>query len=142
GHPLHAERAYRAAAHVPEGRAEPEPDDGRARAGPAARGLAAVALTRRQLLAGGVVGGAVASGGLYALVDQLSRRPRRPAAGPLPPEQHVLHGQHVVTDNGVEVLVPPLHHEVVTACVRVEGPVKELKGAQAELEYLLISIER
>ncbi|HZO61850.1 MAG TPA: hypothetical protein VFB35_02610 [Gaiellaceae bacterium] len=101
-----------------------------------------MALTRRQLLAGGVVGGAVASGGLYALVDQLSRRPRRPAAGPLPPEQHVLHGQHVVTDNGVEVLVPPLHHEVVTARVRVEGPVKELKGAQAELEYLLISIER
>ena len=34
---------------------------------------------------------------------------------PGPPEQHLLEGVRVVTQEGVEVLVPPLHHEVLTA---------------------------
>ena len=40
-------------------------------------------------------------------------------AGSLRPEQHLLDGIRVVRDNGVEVLVPPLHHQVVTATLRV-----------------------
>jgi hypothetical protein len=80
-----------------------------------------VKLTRRQLLAGAAVG-AFGAAGAYELVDRLAgESPTRPAAGPLPPEQHVLDGVRVVTDNGVEVSVPPLHHEVVTAKLKVEG---------------------
>jgi hypothetical protein len=99
-------------------------------------------LTRRQLLAGGVVAGAAASGGLYTMVDQLAAKPTRLTVSGLPVEQHVLLGQRVITDNRVAVVVPPLHHEVVTARLRAHGAVKELKGAQAELEYLLTSLER
>ena len=50
-------------------------------------------LTRRkQLLAGGA-GAALAAGGIYELVDQLTGgSPSRAAAGGLTPEQHLLDG--------------------------------------------------
>jgi hypothetical protein len=94
-------------------------------------------LTRRQALAGGA--GAVAgAAGIYALVERHAGTPSRPApASTLPPEQHLLDGVQVVTDNGAEVLVPPLHHTVVTAKVatgdldRARG---RLEGALADLE--------
>jgi hypothetical protein len=96
-----------------------------------------VRLTRRQVIAGT---GAAALGatGLYELVDQLTKPPARPVAATLPLEQHVLDGVRVVRDNGVEVLVPPLHHEVVTARVRAG----DLKRAQARLERALTRLEQ
>ena len=75
--------------------------------------------TRRQALAGAAAG-ALSAAGVYELVDRLAgSSPRRVAAGALPPEQHVLDGLRVITDNGVEVTLPPLHHQVVTAHVAV-----------------------
>jgi hypothetical protein len=100
-----------------------------------------VRLTRRQLLAGGAAAGLTA-GGIYELVDRLTGSPKRPAAGPLPPEQHLLQGVRVVEDNGVEVVVPPLHHQLVTARVKVGESKRELAGAQAALEDALRKLER
>ena len=46
-------------------------------------------------------------------------RPRRPR----PPEQHLLgRACGSCSDNGVEVLVPPLHHQLVTATVETGAP--------------------
>ena len=96
-----------------------------------------MSLTRRQALVGGA--GAVAgAAGIYALVDRHTDAPTRPTApSSLPPEQHLLSGVRVVTDNGVEVLVPPLHHAVVTATV-VDG---DLGKARDDLEAALAGLE-
>ena len=99
-----------------------------------------VKLTRKQVLAGAAVG-ALGAAGAYELVDQLAgSSPPRAAAGPLPPEQHVLDGVRTITDNGVEVAVPPLHHQVVTARVRVDAA--DLPDAARTLEDALAGLER
>jgi hypothetical protein len=99
-----------------------------------------MALTRRQLL-GGAAGAALAAAGVYELVDRLTPAPERRAAGPHPFEQHVLDGVRVVTDNGVEVLVPPLHHQVVTAKLAVDERPAALRDAKAELEHALAALD-
>jgi hypothetical protein len=99
-----------------------------------------VRLTRRQVVAGAAAG-AVSATGIYALVDRLTGSPERPSARAHPPEQHVLQGVRVVTDNDVEVLVPPLHHQVVTARLRVGISPAELQEAQAELEAALARLD-
>jgi hypothetical protein len=99
-------------------------------------------LTRRQLVAGA---GAAALGaaGIYELVDRLSTSSTASAAGtiplggPRPPEQHVLDGIPVVVENGVEVIVPPRHHLVVTATLKDTDLVK----AKKQLEDALLSLE-
>jgi hypothetical protein len=98
-----------------------------------------VKLTRRKLLAGGA-GAALAAGGIYELVDKLGGSPSRAAASGLPPEQHLLQGVQHVVDNGVEVVVPPLHHQLVTATVRAESR-KDLASAQRDLEHALAKLE-
>jgi hypothetical protein len=100
-----------------------------------------VRLTRKQLLAGGAAAG-LAAGGIYELVDQLSGSPKRPAAGALTQEQHLLQGIRIVEDNGVEVVVPPLHHQLVTARVKVGETKSELVDAQKTLEEALDKLER
>ncbi len=99
-------------------------------------------LTRRQLVAGAAAVGAGAGVGIYELVDSLTAKPKRSAAGGLPPEQHVLEGVRVVEDDGVEVLVPPLHHMVLTAELLVEESRGGLREAQATLEEALAGLER
>ncbi len=98
-------------------------------------------LTRRQALAAAGAG-ALSGAGLYELVDHLAgATPPRASAGKrvrFPPEQHLLEGVRVVRDNGVEVLVPPLHHEVVTAKVDAT----DLKAARRELESALADLDR
>jgi hypothetical protein len=101
-----------------------------------------VRLTRRQLLAGGVAAGALTAGGIYELVDQLSGSPQRGSAGGATPEQHLLEGVRIVEDNGVEVVVPPLHHQVVTATVQTAGDKRSLLEAQGALEEVLARLER
>jgi hypothetical protein len=96
-------------------------------------------LTRRQVLTGAAAG-ALGAAGAYELVDRLvGSSPARPAAGPLPPEQHVLDGVRTVTDNGVEVQVPPLHHEVITA--RVKADRADLAEAQHVLRRALDELD-
>jgi hypothetical protein len=99
-------------------------------------------LTRRRFL-GAAAGAGLSAAGLYELVDRFGAVPRRNlAAAAWPREQHVLLGQQVVTDEGIEVIVPPLHHRVVTAKVRVEGSRSSLLAAKAELEEALAALER
>ncbi len=97
-------------------------------------------LTRRQVIAGAAAGAALGTAGIYELVDQLTDSPERPAAPEqLGPEQHLLFGVRTVEDNGVEVLVPPLHHEVVTARVKVDR--SDLRDAQRALEQALAKLD-
>jgi hypothetical protein len=99
-----------------------------------------VRLTRKQLL--GTAGvAALGAAGVYELVDQLTQAPSRPRAQGLPPEQHVLEGVRTVVDNDVEVLVPPLHHQVVTARVAVGERGSDLREAQGALEDALQQLE-
>jgi hypothetical protein len=96
-----------------------------------------VRLTRRQLV-GGAAAGALGAVGIYELVDRLTGKPARArATGELPREQHVLDGVRTVVDNQVEVLVPPLHHEVVTATLEIEPSPAALTEAREELDEAL-----
>jgi len=97
-------------------------------------------LTRRQLL-GGAGAAAVGAAGIYELVDRLGSAPPRPRAAVLPPEQHLLEGVRVVVEEGVEVVVPPLHHQVVTATLAVDETPRSLRAAQAALEETLRQLE-
>jgi hypothetical protein len=100
-----------------------------------------VKLTRKQLL-GGAAAGALGAAGLYELVDQLADSPERAAALELPPEQHLLTGMKAFEHEGVEVIEPPLHHQVVTAKVRVEQSPASLRAARQTLEESLRELER
>ena len=97
-------------------------------------------LTRRRLL-GSAAAGALAAAGIYELVDQLATSPQRSPGAALGPEQHLLDGLSVVVDNEVEVVVPPLHHQVVTATVRTGERAADLQEAQAELEAALRALD-
>src|SRR4029453_6787017 len=121
--------------HVQPGQAQRDANP----AQPHARPARGVKLTRRQVLAGAAAGG-LGAAGAYELVDRLAgSSPDRGAAGPLPPEQHVLDGVQTVTDNDVEVTGPPLHHEVVPARARVNRA--DLADAQRTLEAALADLE-
>jgi hypothetical protein len=99
-----------------------------------------VRLTRRQLL-GGAAAGALGAAGIYELVDQLTESPERAPAGTLPAEQHLLAGMKTIEHEGVEVIEPPLHHQVVTARLRVEPRRADLQEAQETLEQALRGLE-
>ena len=78
-------------------------------------------LSRRELLRRGLV--AIAAGNVYSLVDGLTAAPARAAlTAALPPEQYLVGGLRVVNELGIDVILPPLHHRVVTARVSVAGP--------------------
>ena len=77
---------------------------------------------------------------MYGLVERLASAPRR-AAPRVHSEQHVL-DLRVIRSDGVEVIVPPLHHRIVTAKVRVPGDRDSLLEAQAELAEALRALER
>jgi len=96
-------------------------------------------LTRRQVIVGAAAG-AVGATGIYELVDQFTgSTPERANAAKLLPEQHLLDGVRVVNSEGVDVLVPPLHHEILTA--RITAGRGDLRAAQAELEHLLAQLD-
>jgi hypothetical protein len=99
-----------------------------------------VRLTRKQLV-GGAAASALAAAGIYELVDRLGSPPARVSASTLPPEQHLLEGIRIVRDNRVEVLVPPLHHQVVTATLRVGASPASLREARNELESVLARLD-
>jgi hypothetical protein len=98
-----------------------------------------VRLTRRQFVAGGAA--ALGAAGIYELVDRFATSPERESTSVLPSEQHVLGRPQVIVDNGVEVVVPPLHHEVVTAVLKVEATVDALSEARATLGETLRDLD-
>ncbi len=97
-------------------------------------------LSRAELLKRGAV--ALAAGNVYSLLDGLAAAPARAAAvATRGPEQYLISGLRVVRELGIEVIVPPLHHRVVTARVRIAGPAK-LRAARTRLERQLTELER
>lgn len=93
-------------------------------------------LTRRDLLAGGAAG-ALTAAGVYELVDRFGREEPRRAVGHMGAEQHAFE-LRVVEDDGIEVVVPPLHHEVVTAKVDTT----DIQAARRRLEEALVDLEQ
>jgi hypothetical protein len=94
-----------------------------------------VRLTRRQFVAGGT--GVLAAAGIYGLVDRFALGSAEAPTRVLPSEQHALGKLETVVDNGVEVVVPPLHHEVVTAKVALDPTKVALLEAKQALEAVL-----
>ena len=89
-------------------------------------------VTRRRFL-GGAAAAAIGGAGIYELVDHLAAAPPRPPVErAVPREQHVF-DLRTVSSEGVEVLVPPLHSEIVTGTIRVD----DLRAAQHDLEQSL-----
>jgi len=87
----------------------------------------------------GAAASALAAGGIYELVDQLGgESPKRSAGLARPDEQHLLDSVSVVLDNKVEVVVPPRHHQLVTANVRAG----DMRAAQRDLADALDQLER
>jgi hypothetical protein len=98
-----------------------------------------VKLTRREALTGAAAA-ALGASGAYGLLDKLATSGSpRVHEGALPPEQHVLNEVQTVFDNRAAVLVPPLHHEVVTARVHVDRA--DLAAARRTLEHVLHDLE-
>jgi hypothetical protein len=96
-------------------------------------------LTRRQLLIGGAAATAATATGVYELVDQLTEKPVRRFGEGRAPEQHLLDGMRIADDNGVEIVVPTLHHQMVTAEVKLTRA--DLLDGQAALERVLRGFE-
>jgi len=96
-----------------------------------------VPLSRRRFLESAAAA-ALASGGIYELVERLAPAPARAAfIGALPPEQHLL--QLATTHSeGVEVVVPPLHSELVTAKL---GHIGSLSAARKQLASVLAELD-
>lgn len=93
------------------------------------------------------MGGAAAlnAAGIYGLLDGLAATPARALADgstPLPPEQHLLLDVQTITDNGVLVNIPPLHHAVITATLRLPAKRSALKAAQTKLERTLHQLDQ
>ena len=87
---------------------------------------------------------ALAAGGVYELVDVLAPAPARAGgkAVAAPAEQHLLRNVRHVTENGIVVMVPPLHHQLVTARLRVGRTKAALRDARGELEQALREVDR
>jgi len=89
-------------------------------------------------------GVALGAAGLYELVDILAGSPARAEAtvgAATLPEQHLLRNVRVLTDNGVEIDAPPLHHQLVTAKLRVARTKAALRKGQRELEQVLREVD-
>ena len=95
-------------------------------------------LSRRAFIGGAAVAAAGAGAGIYELIDHLASTPKRPVAEPagMPAEQHLI-DLATTTSEGVEVVVPPLHHAIVTARVGET----DLRRAQQQLEAVLRGID-
>ena len=96
-------------------------------------------LTRKELLVGGAAGAALGAAGIYELVDKLADSPPSDSAAVREPEQHLVDGMRVEKQEGVEVVVPLRHHEVVTASV--VAPRDELLDARASLAAVLAKLD-
>ncbi len=99
-----------------------------------------------------------ANNGVYEYIDTFAKPPARADMAPSPtppftflPEQHLLQDVPIITDDGtgsssstgaLPVVVPPLHHQVVTATLRVDFSARALQQAQAQLEAVFQTLEQ
>jgi hypothetical protein len=95
-------------------------------------------LTRKELLVGGAAGAALGAAGIYELVDRLADSPSHFGEG-REPEQHLLDGMRIEDSDGVEVVIPTRHHQMVTA--KIEESAGSLTGARAELAEVLQKLD-
>ncbi len=120
----------------------------------AAQAEGRLALTRRGFLhrTAYTLGGALAASGIYELIDTFARPPARAAASSFTflPEQHLLQNVAVIMDDGsgtsspngtIAVVVPPLHHQIVTAKLNVDATADALQEAQEQLESAIKKLE-
>src|SRR5580765_6403545 len=86
------------------------------------------------------VGGAVLAAPFLSLLDGIAlARPAVAQSAPL--EQHIVPGARHISDNGVEIVVPPLYHEIVTARLTTASR-RALLAARDELRLALEHIEK
>src|SRR5262245_34509801 len=102
--------------------------------------------SRRAFLkhAAAITAGVVSARGIYGLLDELLAVPLARAANAsaaLPNEQYLIDGLDLVTDNGVDVIIPPLYHDVVTATLETGTSATALFRAQLRLERALAAVE-
>src|SRR5258708_5775427 len=114
------------------------------------------ALSRRHFLKGsvGTLGAALASAGIYELIDTLVQPPERvafAATQPWPLEQYIIENVRIIKDNGsginssngtILVEVHPLHTHVITATLKVPGDGKALQGGRGPLESGALGLEQ
>ncbi|MFJ9349117.1 hypothetical protein [Streptomyces sp. NPDC101237] len=112
--------------------------------------------TRRRVLQGTAtaVGTALASAGIYELIDKFAKPPRRTsvADSPFAQEQYILQNEQVIMVDGsgvksgkkgtIAVRVPALHDHVITAKLNVEAKADALREAQREFEAALLELEQ
>jgi hypothetical protein len=112
-------------------------------------------LNRRRFLQGTALtlGAALASAGIYELIETIAQRPARGAFAASQPmqEQYILQNEQVIEVNGsgvesstgtIAVRVPALHDHVITATLKVSANAKALQEAQHRLESVLLSLEQ
>jgi hypothetical protein len=111
--------------------------------------------SRRRFLQGtaGTFGLALASPGIYKMIDAIAEPPDRPAAAHIRPiqEQYLLQNEQVLNvdrfgvhreDGKIAVRVPALYDHVITARLNVPAKAKALQQAQHHLESVLLRLER
>src|SRR5512133_3580458 len=96
-------------------------------------------LTRKELLVGGAAGAALGAAGIYELVDKLADSPPKHFGEGREPEQHLLDGMRIEEEEGVEVVVPTRHHQMVTA--KVVAAQDGLLDARASLAAVLAKLD-
>jgi hypothetical protein len=114
-----------------------------------------VNMSRRRLLqgTGGTLGVALASAGIYKMIDTIAEPPDRLDVAPShrSQEQYLLQNEQVIKVNGagvkssngtIPVRVPPLHDHVITATLNVPANAKALQEAQHHLESVILGLER
>src|SRR5260370_34229150 len=113
-------------------------------------------LSRRRFLQGtvGTVGAALASAGIYEMIDTIVQPPERAAFAatqPWPLEQYIIENVPIIKDNGsgvnssngtIPVEVHPLHNHVITATLNIPANAKALQEAQQHLESVLLGLEQ
>jgi len=98
-------------------------------------------LTRRRLIGRAVVT-ALATLGIRRLGDgSTGAAALLRSVGKPPREQHLLPNPKVIRHEGVEVLVPPLHHRVITARLLVDPTKVAMRGARGALEDVLGQVD-
>ena len=95
-------------------------------------------LTRKELLVGVAAGAALGAAGIYELVDRLADSPSHFGEG-REPEQHLLDGMRIEDSEGVEVVIPTRHHQMVTA--KIANSSGRLRDAQTELAGVLQKLD-
>src|ERR1700745_3302760 len=119
----------------------------------AGAGLPRESLSRRHFLQGtaGTFGAALASPGIYKMIDTIAKPPDRPAVADISTiqEQYLVPADQVINVNpaGVEssngtvaVRVGPLYGHVITARLNVPANSKALQEAQHHLESVLLGL--